>query len=62
MTESTMKVSARTDRTCVNFNGSGPEFELPISLLSREPAEMETVYSAVVCSQTKGKGMGRVEL
>lgn len=46
----------------MNFNGPGPEFELPTSLLSREPAEMETVYSAVVCSQKKGKGMGRVEL
>lgn len=46
----------------MNFNGPGPEFELPTFLLSREPAEMETVYSAVVCSQKKGKGMGRVEL
>lgn len=25
-------------------------------------AETETVYSAAVCSQKKGKGMGRVEL
>lgn len=46
----------------MNFNGPGPEFELSISLLSREPAEMETVYSAVVYSQKKGKGTGRVEL
>lgn len=44
----------------MNFNGPGPEFELPVSLLSREPAEMETVYSAVVRSQKKGRGMGEL--
>lgn len=41
----------------MNFNGPGPEFELPVSLLSREPAETEAVYSVVVCSQKKGRGM-----